>query len=206
MRNQREQSGFTLIETVVTISLFAIIVFGVLTLIGSIFKDSSRQSRALANSDQSRKLAFQMTKELRNATYANTGAYPIAAADAQQLTFYVNLDGGTDVERVRYYISSGKMYRGVLKPTGNPLAYVQANEVSREIQDEVMNGSTALFNYYSDTYDGVSGSALTQPVNIAQVNFIQLNLQVRTRTGSATDYYTVNSGATIRRLKSNLAN
>lgn len=205
MMKIKHNSGFTLIEVIISVALFSIVMLGVVLLVTSIFVDSNKQSRSLSNSDQARKLSFQLVKELRNSVYANTGAYPLAAADNTQLTFYSNVDGGSDVERIRYYVNGGRLYRGLLKPTGNPLTYVTANETSRVVQDDVMNSANPIFYYYNENYDGVTGSALTQPVSLAQVRFVRLNLEVRTRTGSATDYFTVTAGGTIRGLKTNLA-
>jgi prepilin-type N-terminal cleavage/methylation domain-containing protein len=200
------QYGFTLIEMVISIAMFSLIALGVIALVSSVLVDSSKQSRSLANSDQSRKLSFQIMKELRNAINANNGAYPLAVADNQQLTFFSNIDGGVEIERVRYYVSNGKVYRGIIKPTGNPLTYVTGNESSKVVQDDFANGAAPLFYYYPDTYDGTTGSPLVQPVNISQINFIKINLQVYTRTaGSSTDFYTVTAGSAVRSLKTNEA-
>ncbi len=196
--------GFTLIDVVISVAIFTMIISGIIALTSSILVDSSRQAMTLSNSDQSRKLSFQIMQELRNANYGNDGSYPIAGADDQQLIFFSNIDSDVQVERIRYYLSNGKLYRGVVEPTGTPPTYNTANEVSRVVQNDVANGSVPIFYYYPDTYTG-TGSALSQPVNYTKVKLITLNLRVYTKVAkSASDYFTIQASTAIRSLKSNI--
>lgn len=200
----KSELGFTLIETLAAIAIFAIIATGVIFLIGNTFTGATRQSTSIANADQSRRLSRQISQELRNAVTASNGAYPIATANAQELTFYSNVDGGTDIERVRYYLSNGQMYRGIVKPTGSPAVYT-GTETSTVVQKYVANGATPLFYYYDENFDDSTDTAMTQPVNIAQVTYIKLNLLVYLRTSvSSNAYYTITTGMALRSLKSNL--
>lgn len=201
----QNQKGFTLIELVVTISIFSIIAIGLIILVGDVYSQATRNGSAIANADQTRRLSNQMMQELRNSVSASNGAYAIAIADAQQLAFYANVDGGTDIERVRYYLSGGKLYRGIVKQAGNPVNY-NGTEVSRVMQNDVANNaSTPLFYYFNENFDDNTDSALTQPVNIAQVTFVKLNIEVLKRTAkSTTASFVVTAGASLRSLKTNL--
>jgi len=199
------RKGFTLIEVVVTIAVFTLIAYGTLALISGLFSDSSQQSRLLSGGDQARKAAFKITNELRNAAVANTGAYSLAEASAQQLIFYSNLDGGTDIERIRYFVQNGALYKGVIKPSGTPLSYNPVNETVNVVQNDLGNGSSPVFYYYDDTYDGTVDNYLVQPVNINQVRLVKLVLRVINTGGkSGTNTYTVTAQAAIRNLKTNL--
>lgn len=203
MHSSYEQ-GFTLVELIVAIGIFVILSFGVIGLIGSTFIDATRQGTSIANADQTRRLANRIAQELRNTVTASNGAYSIATADAQQLTFFSNVDGGTDIERVRYYLSNGKLYRGIVKQSGSPVGYTGA-EVSTVVQNDVANGTTPLFYYYDENFDDSTDVPLTQPVSIATVTYIQLNILVYKKTTiTTTPYFTVSSGVALRSLKSNL--
>ena len=154
-----------------------------------------------------RKLAASLTWELRNAVTGNTGAYALEQAGDQQIIFYSNVDKDSYIERVRYFISQGSLQRGVTKPSGNPLVYNSANETVKIVQNNLANGSNKLFYYYDGTYNGVSGSPITQPVNVSLVKYVKLDLRVFKKAGVVnTNYYSVTSGAAIRSLKSNLGN
>ncbi len=199
------ERGFTLIEVTVSIFAFGIITIGLIALVSGIIRGSSQQAGAAADVDAARRVAFGIVNELRRAEYSSTGAYPIESAQAQQLTFYANTDGGSDVERIRYYVSGSKLYRGFLKASGNPPAYVPANETSALALEPLANGAQPLFYYYADTYNGVADSYLAQPVDVTDPRFIRLSLQVYQKGGLSTQTkFTVVSSATVRNLKSNL--
>lgn len=198
------QKGFTLIELIVTVAIFAILSLGVIALVSGVLVDSSRQGRSLANADQTRKLAAQMMSELRNAVAGSNGAYPLAIADDQQLEFYSNVDGGTDIERVRYYVQNGQLRKGIVKQSGSPPTY-NGTETSTVVQNDLANGSSPLFYYYDNTLATTTDRALTQPVNISQVSYISLQVVVLKRiSNTGTDTFTVTAGAALRSLKTNL--
>ena len=198
------ERGFTIIEIVVVLAVFSIIIMGVVALVSGVFVQGTREGTSLADTDQARKLGLRFTQELRNAVYGNTGGYPLNSAGDQQIIFFSNVDDDSDIERIRYYLQSGAMYRGVTQPTGNPTVYDTNGESSRVVQNNVANGATPLFYYYNESYDGSTGTALSQPVNITQATFVRLNLQVFNKAASATKYYTVTSGTSIRSIKTNL--
>ncbi len=197
-------TGFTLIEVVVVIGIFGLISGGVITLVSSVFVQSSKQGESIADTDQARKLSNKLTQELRNAVYGENGAYPLNSAGNQEIIFFSNVDSDDEVERVRYYLQSGALYKGIIQPTGSPYTYNPAQEVAVKVQSSVANNSTPLFYYYNDSYDGITGTALTQPVNVAQVNFIKLNLILSNKAASSNVTYTVTGGSSIRNLKTNL--
>ncbi len=196
--------GFTLIEMLVSIAVFTIIGAGIIMLFGSVFTSGGRLSILGANTDQARKNMFRFMQEIRNSATANTGAYPLAEASSQQITFYSNVDGGSDVERVRYYISNNKLYRGIVKPTGTPYTYNIANETSTLLQSDIANGANPLFYYYDGNYTG-TGSSLADPINLNSVKLVKMDLKLYNKAGKKqTNIYTISGSGSIRSLKTNL--
>lgn len=200
-----KQDGFTLIEIIVAIALFTIIVTGMVALWSNMFTVNRQQGDLLSDQDQTRKLTFRLMTELRNAQASNTGSYALAEASNQQLTFYSNIDGGNDIERLRYYVQNGRLMRGVVKPTGSPLTYNFGTETSTIVQNNLANGANAIFYYYNGSYDGVTDNPLSQPVSVASVRAVRASVQVFLRAGvTNTNSYTSTAIGTIRSLKTNL--
>lgn len=198
------QRGFTIIEMVMSIAIFSIIGVGLVVLIGNVFTTGGKLSVLGADTDQGRRSVFRFMQELRNATYSNTGGYPIAEASNQQIVFYSNIDGGADVERLRYYLSNGRLYRGIVKPTGTPYSYNLGSETVTAVQNNVANGANPLFYYYNGSFTG-SEAALSQPVNIVQTKFIKMDLRIFNKAGmSTTNYFSITASGNIRSLKTNL--
>ncbi len=198
------RSGFTTIELVVAVAIFSLIGYGLLAMLSGVIRGSTQQSGLIAGADQARKVVFSLTNELRDAQRSSTGGYSLAQAGAQEIVFYANLDGDPVIERVRYYVSGMTLYRGVLKPSGNPLSYNPAQETSTAVQRDVGNGANPVFYYFDDTYNG-AGTALAQPVNVTDVRLVEVRLLITNIGGiSGMNTYPIIGRATIRNLKTNL--
>lgn len=199
--------GYTLVETLVVIAIFIILSLGVNTLLVAVIKTPSEQLNAANNIDQARRVLSGFTNEMRNAAVGSDGSYQLAQAGDTQVIFYSTYGtNGSVANRIRYYLSGSTLYKGVIVPTGSPLSYNTNNEVITAVQSNLANGSTPVFYYYDDTYSGTS-SPLTQPVNLTQVKFVIINLIVSQQdSASDTSTFTIQGGAAIRSLKTNLGN
>lgn len=203
----RNTKGFTLIEVVVGIALFSILSIGVISLVSFLIRGTSQQGVLLSDQDQTRKLTSQIMNELRNATYSQTGSYPLFQAGDQQIVFYSNADFDATIERIRYYVQNGNLYKGVVDPTGNPPVYDLATEKITTVQSDLANGASPVFYYYTGSYNGVTDNPLTQPVNVTQVSFIKVSIKIFNKAGlKNTNTYTITNGGAIRNLKTNLGN
>jgi type II secretory pathway pseudopilin PulG len=201
------RQGFTLVELIIAIAGFTIIILGVVSLTSNVFTTNRQQGTLLADQDQARKLAFTAMTELRNGVASNVGAYALAEASAQQLTFYSDIDGGTDVERIRYFLQNGELKKGIVKPTGNPLAYNFGTETITTVQKNVANGANPIFYYYDGSYTGVTENPLAQPVNVTSVKLVKISLDISNKAGVRnTNKYTVTAIGAVRSLKTNLGN
>jgi type II secretory pathway pseudopilin PulG len=205
--HNKKIKGFTLVETIVTIGIFTLLLGGIITLFIGVFRTPQQQLTSADNVDQARRVLAGFTNEMRNATLGSDGSYQINQADNTQIVFFTNYGAtGSIVYRIRYYISGSTLYKGVTTPTGSPLSYNLASEKVTPVEYNLSNGATPLFYYYDDSFTG-SGSALSQPVNITQIRFVKINLVVlKQETTGDTSTFTVDGGATIRSLKTNLGN
>ena len=206
MRNFKLNRGFTLIELLISVAIFLLVFTGVAVLISNVISSSSTQAGLLADSDQARKLAFGIVGELRNAQVSSTGAYSLESAGPQSLIFFSNIDGGTDVERVRYFSQNGKLYKGVIKPYGNSMSYSPSREKISVVQNNLANAADPIFYYYDGTYEGVTDNYLAQPVSVTSVKFVKVDLRILNKAGvNNTNFYSITASGAIRNLKTNLA-
>ena len=98
--------GFTLIETIVSISVFTIIMGAVSGLITMAYRNYDyilKQSTAI---DMARKGIKTMVKEIREARPGDNGSYPIEKAENKEFIFYSDIDQDDQTERVRYFLGS----------------------------------------------------------------------------------------------------
>ena len=198
------QRGFTLVEVILVIFILTLLVLGVTTLVVAIFQNSRQQTRVLGDIFQSTLLSVNFANELRNASMGSDGSYPLNQAGDSQLIFYSSF-GTSTVQRIRYYLATTTLYKGVVSPTGNPPVYNFSSEIVRPIQADVASGSKPIFYYYDGNYSGTS-TALAQPVNINQVKFVGISVPILRQAEISTSTYPINIGATIRSLKNNLGN
>jgi prepilin-type N-terminal cleavage/methylation domain-containing protein len=199
----KKQYGFTLIEVIVTIGIFSVLIYGVTFLVFGMLNNTSYQSKLLDNNSQARVVVANFTNEMRNAVTSATGGYALESATAQQIIFYAK--SGSNVNRIRYYLQSGKLYKGVTTPTGNPPVYNLGQEVVTAVQSAMATtGGDSIFLYYNGNYNG-TGSALAQPVNVTQVRYITITLKIYLQgSRTSTNTYIITSGGAIRNLKDNL--
>lgn len=200
-------NGFTLAETLVTISIFSIIMLGTTLLLKNILSNNRQQYSVLTNVDQANLIANNFVNDLRNAAYGANGAYPISQVSTTQVTFFSTAprDNGT-ISKIRYYITGNTLYKGVTDPAGSPPSYTGQTEIVSTLSTNMSLGGNPLFSYYDGSYNG-SGNALSSPFNINQIKFIKMNLTIlRQLTQNSSATFTVNTGASIRNLKNNLGN
>jgi len=205
-KNHKKLAGFTLIEVLITISIFTMIAYAVIALISNLYSNATQQGNLLTGSDQARKIGFNLANQLRNASYGADGSYSIGQAESQQLTIYSNADPLPDIEKIRYYVQNGKLYQGITKPSGG--VYNPIDEKNYLILSDLANGASPVFYYYDGTYNGNTDNYLAQPVNITLIKFVKISLQIYKKTGLAgsNSTYLVTNGATVRNLKTNLGN
>lgn len=198
MNYSTKKNGFTLVETIVVISIFTILALGVTTLFSHIFINSRERLVSIDNIDQARLVANNFTNEIRVASVGNDGSYPINQAGDNQIIFYSNYGQAAGIiSRIRYYSATSTLYKGVTIPTGSPLIYNLNTEKITAVQNNMISTTTPIFYYYDGNYTG-SSTPLIQPINANQVKYVKINLNL--------DKENISAGASIRNLKTNLGN
>lgn len=146
-----------------------------------------------------------MVAELRESSSSSGGAYPLAQVSTSSITFFSNVDSDSLKEQVRYYLSNRTLYKGVIKPTGNPLAYNSGSEVITTAITSVINGtSTPIFEYYDTGYYGTGTPALAAPIDITRVRLVKVHVIIDKDSNRSPVPLTITSQVSIRNIKDNL--
>lgn len=190
-----------MIEVIVAIGIFLLVIGAIIEVFLFSFRSKDIIFEQLAAQGQGRRVVQDFINELRSATYSSIGAYPISQASSTQITFYSNIDKDSNVEKIRYFLSSTTLQRGVTEPSGNPLTYVTSSEITATLVESV-NTSSTIFKYYDQSYAG-SGSSLTQPLSISDVRMVELILTLDRDPFKSPVPIQVQAKTALRNLKSN---
>lgn len=201
---KNNKNGFSLAEIVVVVGILGMIMVAVSGFQRDVFVNTKFASDSLSTTQDSRNILRMMVRELRTSSSGNDGSYPLITAATSTISFYSDVDADGLKDKVRYYIATTTLKKGLIKPTGSPLTYVAANEVFSTLAYNLKNStSTPLFEYYDNAYAGTS-SPLTQPVNISNVRLVKINLMVDVDPNKSPNVRTYTSQVNLRNLKDNL--
>jgi len=175
--NKKTNPAFTLVETLVTIGIFTIILLGITYLVFAGFRYYNFILNQAEIVSSLQKSTNAITKEIREMKQADSGSFALSTGATNEIAFYSNIDAATDVERIRYFKSGSCLKKGVLKPTGTPARYLDANEVISDVNCTVTNTEAEpIFTFYSG-YPS-DASKLTFPIEPTNVKVVKIFLRI----------------------------
>lgn len=201
--NLKINSGFTLVEVLVTMAIFTVIMGAIGVFARDTFYFNNIFSGGLTSYDEAKKVLQPVASEIRGASPSSLGAYNIEQATDTSFVFFTDTNNDGLKERIRYFLSGTTLRRGVISPTGSPLQYVNANETFTDIVPNLRNGATPIFDYYDTNYNG-SSAPLTQPVSITTIRLVKITLIIDVDPNRPPLPITVSTQVNLRNLKDNL--
>jgi len=190
--------AFTLIETLVTIFVFALAmgaVFGLVTLGYRIQSYTFQQSTAI---NEARRGIEIMVREIREARGGDDGSYIIEKAEDFEFIFYSDIDKDNAVERVRYFIEGTNFKKGVIDPSGWPIKY-DLNEEKLFILSQYVQNQPPIFKYYDS-----QGIELSPPARLKDTKLMKVYLVINVDPNRPPQDFVLESSVQIRNLKTNL--
>lgn len=190
-------SAFTLVETLVVIAISSFIMVGITRAI-IFFYDTNeyaiQQSAAVRSASQG---VERLVQDVREATYADTGAFPVANFGTTSLTVFADVNRDNQIERVRYELIGTDFKRMVTSPAGSPLNYKDGATATNTLSDNVRNRneSVPIFTYYD-----ISGNQLTSSNSRQDLAFLSVELIVNVDPNRTPDNTTIKSSATLRNI------
>ncbi|RJP44988.1 hypothetical protein C4587_01195 [Candidatus Parcubacteria bacterium] len=195
------RNGFSIIELIVAIGISA----GVIFMVGALSNNLSQVANFVNLKLQNRQnidLVFEgIARELRSAGPSSLGAYAIASASSTLLSFYSDLDKDGLFERVRYFVGTSTIEKGVIKPSGNPLAYATSSEIVVPVLVNVLSSSSA-FRYFDDAYTGTQ-APMPDPVDVLRIRLIEISATVDINPGQTPTPTVFSRTVNVRNLRTN---
>lgn len=194
----RFRAGFTLIETLMVIGLTAVVGLAISNMILFTYRTNTYLYQQSAATDNARRGLDPALQNLREATYAADGSYPLSAAATSSVTFFSDVDVDGSVEKIRYYLSGTTFYRTITNPAGSPPSYVGQAAATSTIASYVKNFSAnaSVFRYYDST-----GAELAAPIDVAEVRSISISVMVDVDPNRTPTTYSLTGSATFRNLR-----
>ena len=120
--------GFSLVEIVVVVGILGVIMLAISSFQVNVITNNKYSQDSLSSAQDARSILSVIVRELRSASPGNDGSFAIAQAATNTIVFYSDTDGDGLKEKIRYFVSTTTLKKGIIKPTGSPLSYVAANE------------------------------------------------------------------------------
>jgi hypothetical protein len=145
-----------------------------------------------------------MTTEIRSASASGNGSYAIESATTSSFVFYSDINKNGNVERVRYFLGTSTIYKGITQPNGTPATYPTSSEIVLDIIDNIVTStaSTSLFRYYDSSYTGTQ-SSMASPIDISKIRLIGITFSADIKPSQAPGAEFFSTLVDIRNLRDN---
>ncbi len=199
------KKGFSLIEVVVVVSLLAVFAGLIGEFQARIFKNNGAlQSGNFVGTD-SQNVIKSMVGEIRSMSQSSAGAYPIESVGTSTFSFFNDIDDDGLKEKIRYFVASSSLERGVIKPSGNPMTYNPASEKFIILMSNIQNSSTTpIFTFFDSSYSESNPSPLTSPINILDIRLVEVNVILGVESANLLAPVNVSTKISIRNLNNNI--
>jgi len=128
-------------------------------------------------------------QDIREATYSESGGYPVVAMAPNDLTFFADVDEDEKTERVRYWREDRKLQREVSEDGSVEVDSVVSRNVVNDTGDPVF------------TYFDADGNEITDLSSRRALRFVMVTLRIDADTDKLPSATTLRSGATLRNRK-----
>lgn len=181
----------------VTLAIFVLIMGAIVNSILFFYRANSSSLEQAIQVETARRGIELFVRDVREATYGDSGAYPLESMASSSVAFYSDTDFDGAIERIRYTLLGTQLYRNVIEPSGTPPAYTGGG-VTTTVSGYVRNfdENVSVFRYYT-----ASSTEATTTSAISTVVSVTMNLIVDIVQKHTPGTFTLSESATIRNLR-----
>ncbi len=159
-KGQHDERGFTLVEVMTAMFIFAIFSAMVLAVVSSMLNTSNRATQRFNNVDDVRTVMAVLVRDIRAASTSN--GEPVSVATGSTMTFYSALGASGGPTLVTFALTGTTLTR-TITPGPNYTAPPATSVMSTHIVSP-QSGANALF-----TYSAITGTTTSSPDAVAKV-------------------------------------
>lgn len=195
---QQSFRGLTFIEMLVTITIFSLAMVLIVESVLMFYRANTSSIEQSVQVNSAHRGALLLVQNIREATFADDGSYPLAHIGTSTVTFFSDVTRNGAAERVTYTLDDTTLTRAVVSPSGSPAVYEGAGDVSvvstyvRNNEEEV-----PLFRYFD-----IHGNEILDFDAVGAVRSVTIDLVVNIQPTRAPNEFMLRSSATLRNLKS----
>jgi prepilin-type N-terminal cleavage/methylation domain-containing protein len=180
MRLHRKESGYTLIETMISMFVLALVLTFVYQVMMSVQRNTYNANQRLENLEEARVLMATMTKDIRTAARPDPASSPFLTANSTEAVFYANLNQFSAPVRVRIYVDGNdRIVEEIVKPTGTAPNYIYTGTPEVRVVGRYIT-NTNVFTYFNS-----AGNTLGVPVsgdNRLSIRSVEVRMEIRKTT------------------------
>lgn len=184
------KKGFTLIETLVAITILSLGTAAAVLLFSKMMQSKAYSLEMGRSSFMVSRSIGDLTQALRRARQSDAGAYPIVSANKNDLVVYSDYDKDGVTERLHVYLSNGKVYVGIRRPSSTfPKTYATGDETTTQIADHIINTvDDPMFSYYNSDYpEDIINNPVATPADVSEIRLAKIFLKINIDPNRAPD-------------------
>jgi Tfp pilus assembly protein FimT len=198
----KNQSGLTLVETVIAIGIYTVLMLAITASITSIYRTNSYTLSQANEVDNARRGMTQWNRDTKEMLLAEDGTFPLAVIEEHKLGYFSDTDQDLNVEYVEYILASTTLTKYVYNATGTPATYDFTTPDTQETLSlfvQNLNQGTSTFFYFDET-----GAALNSTSPLVDVKYIKAQIIVNIDPFRSPGEFMLRSSIAPRNLKDNL--
>jgi len=199
MKQHRFMRGFTITETIVVTSIFAVLSLALMQTIVTLYRTNAYTLEQAYEINHARRGVERTVRDVREMTYGDDGSYPLVEMASGTIGFYSDIDRDNSVEYVRYTLEGTTLYKYVYNATGTMPTYdLDVPDETHTISEYVRNDeqATSTFRYYIQ-----GGSLATATSTVMDVRYIDVTAIINIDPNRNPGEFMLRSSAAPRNIK-----